>query len=179
VNPGENLYRIADLSRVWVQAEVFEQEAPLLRPGLEAEIRLPYSPGRSYRGRVDYIYPYLESATRTIRVRLVVPNPDFALRPEMYANVRFTIPQMEDHLVVPNEAILDTGERKIAFVSLGDGVFEPRELKTGLRTREYTVVLEGLEEGEPVVVSGNFLIDSESRLKAALAGMGAAGVHQH
>jgi membrane fusion protein, copper/silver efflux system len=179
VNPGENLYRIADLTRVWVQAEIFEQEAPLLRPGLEAEIRLPYMPGRSYRGRVDYIYPYLDPATRTIRVRLVVPNPDFALRPEMYAHVRFTVPQGGDHLVVPNEAILDTGERRIAFVSRGDGVFEPRELKVGLRTREHTVVLEGLKEGEPVVVSGNFLIDSESRLKAALAGMGAAGVHQH
>jgi membrane fusion protein, copper/silver efflux system len=179
VSPGENLYRIADLSKVWIQAEVFEQEAPLLRPGQEAEIRLPYSPGRSYRGKVDYIYPYLDPTTRTVRVRLVVPNPDLALRPEMYADVRFTIPQAGNHLVVPNEAILDTGERKITFVSLGEGVFEPRELKVGLRTREYTVVLEGLKEGEPVVVSGNFLIDSESRLKAALAGMGAAGVHQH
>jgi membrane fusion protein, copper/silver efflux system len=179
VNPGENLYRIADLSRVWIQAEVFEQEASLIRPGQEAEIRLPYAPGRTYRGRVDYIYPYLDPATRTIRVRLVVPNPELTLRPEMYADVRFTIPQDGDLLVVPNEAILDTGERQIAFVNLGDGVFEPRELKVGLRTREYTVVLEGLEEGEPVVVSGNFLIDSESRLKAALSGMGAGGVHQH
>jgi len=179
VPPGENLFRIADLSTVWVQAEVYEQEAPLLRPGLAAEIRLPYAPGRTYRGRVDYIYPYLNPDTRTIQVRLVVPNPDLTLKPEMYADVDFVIPQGAAELVVPNDAILDTGERQIAFVDLGDGVFEPRELEVGLRTRSHTVVRRGLEEGERVVVSGNFLIDSESRLQAALAGMGTAGAHQH
>jgi RND family efflux transporter MFP subunit len=180
LEPGENLYRIADLSRVWVQAEVYEDQLPLLKPDQEAEIEVSSLPGRPYRGRIDYIYPYLEAATRTVRVRVVVPNPDLSLRPEMYARITFRPESAGPLLTVPNEAILDTGERRIAFVARGEGTFEPRELTIGLRTRDYTVVLDGLAEGEEVVTSGNFLIDSESRLKAALSGMAAgAGGHKH
>lgn len=177
VPPGENLYRIADLSTVWVLAKVYEQDVSRVRPGLAARVTLPHGAGNSYEGRVDYVYPYLDPATRTVDVRIVVPNPDGSLRPEMYANVRFRGPAGSPSLVVPNEAILDTGERRIAFVRHPAGTFEPRELTVGLRTREFTQVLAGLSEGEEVVTSGNFLIDSESRLKAALSGMG--GGHKH
>lgn len=180
VAAGENLYQIADLSTVWVMAEIYEYQAPLIRKGQEVLIRVSYEPGRSFHGRVDYVYPYLDPATRTIRVRIVAPNPGLTLRPEMYASVTFRVEEAQPELVVPNEAILDTGERLIAFVRRDEGTFEPRELRAGLRTREFTIVLEGLEEGEDVVTSGNFLIDSESRLKAALEGMSAgAPGHRH
>jgi len=175
VAAGENLFRVADLSSVWILADVYESQVSRLKPGQRATITISYQPGRSFEGRIDTIYPFLDAASRTIRVRLVVPNPGLALRPEMYANVRFDIPGGRGEIVVPNEAILDTGERQIAFVSRGEGTFEPRELKIGERTRDVTVVLHGLSEGEEVVTSGNFLIDSESRLKAALAGMTQGG----
>ncbi len=172
IAPGQNLFRVADLSRVWILAEVYESQATSLQRGQRAEVAISYLPGRSLDAKVDHIYPYLDPATRTVRVRLVVPNPDGALRPEMYARVRFHGAAGGEVVAVPNEAVLDTGERKIAFVSRGDGTFEPRELLTGVRTRDHTEVREGLIEGEMVVTSGNFLIDSESRLKAALAAMG-------
>ncbi len=180
IAPGENLYRVADLARVWVLAEVYEYQAPLIRPGQEARIILSYVPGRTYQGRVDYVYPYLDPASRTLRVRIVVPNEDGTLRPEMFASVTFRVEDAGPVLAVPNEAILDTGERRIAFVKQDEGTFEPRELVVGQRTREYTAILEGLSEGEEIVTSGNFLIDSESRLKAALSGMApAGGGHRH
>jgi RND family efflux transporter MFP subunit len=161
--------------------EVFESQVTRIRKGMAADIQISNLPGQSLVGKVDYIYPYLDPKTRTVRVRIVVPNKDLALRPEMYATVGFQVPAGEPVLAVPNEAILDTGERRIAFVSRGEGTFEPREVTIGLRTRDDSVVLAGLTEGEAVVISGNFLIDSESRLKAALASMGsgAAAGHQH
>ncbi|HXH27490.1 MAG TPA: efflux RND transporter periplasmic adaptor subunit, partial [Candidatus Polarisedimenticolia bacterium] len=171
VAPGEDLYRIADLRRVWVLGKVYEYQLPSIRTGQAATITLSYLPGRTFRGRVDYLYPYLDPVTRTADVRIVVDNDKLELRPEMWASVRIEVPSGSPALVVPNEAILDTGERQIAFVKRGDGIFEPRELKLGLRTRDVSEVLEGLAEGESVVTSGTFLIDSESRLKSALEGM--------
>ncbi len=180
VAPGENLYRIADLSTVWILAEVYESQAPLIRKGQEVQVGVSYEPGLTFSARVDHVYPYLDPTTRTIRVRVVTPNPDLKLRPEMYVKAVFRIEERETPLVVPNEALLDTGERLIAFVRRDEGTFEPREIRAGLRTGEYTAVIEGLLEGEEVVTSGNFLIDSESRLRAALEGMAAAaGGHRH
>ncbi len=174
ITPETELFRIADLSTVWVNADIYEYELPLVQIGQEARVTLSYYPGETIRGRVVYVYPYLNGETRTARVRVEVPNPDGKLKPQMYANLELTI-DLGEPLVVPDEAILDSGAQKTAFVAYEDGRFEPRELQLGPRVDSYVAVLSGLQEGEKVVVSGNYLIDSESRLKSALAGMG----HQH
>lgn len=174
ITPETELFRIADLSTVWVNADIYEYELPLVQLDQEARVTLSYYPSETFRGRVVYIYPYLNGETRTARVRVEFPNPGGKLKPQMYANLDLTI-DLGEPLVVPEEAVLDSGAQKTAFVAHEDGRFEPRELQIGPRVDSYVAVLSGLREGENVVVSGNYLIDSESRLKAALAGMG----HQH
>lgn len=170
VEPGMNLYKIADISRVWIDAAIYEYEVPLIKLGQEAAVDLSYAPGEILRGKVSYIYPYLDEKTRTVRVRLEFPNPHAALKPGMYADVVLKA-EGGEALAVPQTAVLDTGSRKLVFVSRGDGRFDPREIKTGYLASGYYQVLEGLKPGEKVVTSANFLIDSESQLSTAVGQM--------
>jgi multidrug efflux pump subunit AcrA (membrane-fusion protein) len=170
IEPEMNLLDIADLSRVWVVASVHEYEAPFVRRGQEATMTLPYLPGKAFEGRVSFVYPVLDAATRTAQVRIELPNPDLALKPGMYADVTLTA-DLGERTAVPASAVMDTGVRSIAFVDKGDGYFEPRELEIGLRSPDSYEVLRGLEPGESVLTSANFFVDSESKLEAALAAM--------
>jgi len=177
---GENLYKIADLSRVWILGEIYEYELPFLKTGQEANISLSYYPGESFGGKIIYIYPYLNPATRTNQVRIEVANPGLKLKPEMYANLDIRV-DYGTKLTVPTDAVLDAGQTKIVFVAKSDGYFEPREVKIGVRGQDIVEVLSGVSDGESVVTSANFLVDSESSLKAALSRMvkTTAGEHKH
>lgn len=168
VEAGETLYRIAGLDSVWIEAEVYESEVPQVRVGQTAEVTLPYLPGRTFEGRIDYVYPYLEGGTRTGRVRVALANPDLALKPDMYANVVLRSDRGE-RLVVPEEAVIYAGPRRLVFLDLGEGRLQPREIEIGVANAEGFEVLSGLEPGDVVVTSGNFLIAAESRLKSAAA----------
>ena len=170
VTPETDLYDIADLSTIWVYVDIYEYEAPFVRIGQPASMELSYFPGKTYRGRVAYVYPTLDPKTRTIKVRLEFPNPNFALKPEMYADVQLTI-DYGMQIVVPSEAVLNSGTRQVVFIAKPGGYFEPREIKVGDRFDGQYAVLAGLKPGEKIVASGNFLIDSESRLGTALQGM--------
>ncbi|HWN71419.1 MAG TPA: efflux RND transporter periplasmic adaptor subunit, partial [Haliangium sp.] len=163
---GERLFRIAPLHKVWVQADVYEQDLPHVRVGQKAEITFPYLPGKKYEDRIAYIYPALEGMTRTARVRIELPNQELALKPDMYADVRLQIDAGE-RLQVPESAVIYTGPRRLVFVDLGDGRLEPREVSLGLRAEGAYEVLDGLSEGERVVTGGNFLIAAESRIRSA------------
>ncbi len=171
VEPATELYRVADLSRVWVLAEVYEYELPWIREGDEAEITIASLPGERFTGRISYIYPYFENKTRTVRVRLELDNPDGLLRPATFANVTIAAGALEDALLVPSEAIVRTGKREIVFVVREPGKFEPREVVPGLSADGMTQILEGVKAGEEVVTSAQFLIDSESKLREATAKM--------
>ncbi len=172
IGPETQIYTLVDLSQVWIIADVYESDAALVRVGQEATISASYLPGRKIRARVTYILPQVDPDTRTLKVRLEAPNPGLVLKPEMYVDVDFIVPQ-GSRLVVPAEAVLDAGVRKIVFVDLGDGYFEPRNVATGLRLGDRIEILEGLKEGERIVVSGNFLLNSESQLKWPNAGAAA------
>ncbi|HEX5065101.1 MAG TPA: efflux RND transporter periplasmic adaptor subunit [Myxococcota bacterium] len=165
--PGQRLYRIAPLSRVWVEAEVYELEMAAVAPGQRAQIELPSLPGRSFEAKVAYVFPTLDPATRTVRVRLELPNPALELRPGMQANVQLFVDRGE-RLLVPQSALLEAGTRTFVFRSLGDGRFRPQQVETGMRSGEEVELLSGLEAGDEIVASGTFLIASESRLRAAL-----------
>ena len=169
VMPDTVLYNIADLSTVWVVADVFEYEADAVRIGQPAVLTLAYMPGRTFRGRVSYILPTIDPATRTVKVRIEFPNPEFLLKPEMYGEVEFQTGGTR-RLVVPQTAVLNSGDRQTVFVDRGNGYFEPRDVKTGAQNSGRTEILSGLRAGERIVISGNFLIDSESQLKTALGG---------
>ncbi len=175
VMPQTELYRIADLSRVWVYVDVYEDDLAWVREGDAAEMRLAALPGRVFQGKVATIYPYLEAKTRTARVRLEFANPDLALKPEMYANVVLHASRQVDAVTVPAEAIVRSGARELVFVVRGPGRFAPREVKPGVSADGRTQILQGLEPGEEVVVSAQFLIDSESKLREAVAKMLDAG----
>jgi RND family efflux transporter MFP subunit len=164
--PETELYTVVDLSRVWVLASIFEYQAPLVHVGQAAVVSLPYGGGRSWSARVSYLQPQVDAQTRTIQVRIELPNPGLALKPEMFVNVELRSPGAA-LLTVPAEAVLDTGLKKTIFVDLGNGHFEPREVETGERIGDRVAVLKGLVAGERLVVSGNFLMNSESQLKAA------------
>jgi len=174
IEPGTKLLDIAELSRVWVLADIYEYELPFVQLGQPATMTLSYLPGRTFEGRISFIYPTLSEATRTVKVRLEFPNPDFALKPEMYAQVEIHA-DLGDRLTVPESAVISTGTRDIVFVDRDAGYFAPREIKVGIRLPDRFEVLDGLAEGEQVLTSGNFLVDSESKLKAALAAAG----HSH
>ncbi len=172
VMPETELYTITDLSRIWVLASVFEYQMPSVHMGQLATVSLPYAGGRSLEARVSYIQPQVDLATRTMQVRLDLPNPDIALKPEMFVNVELSSPQPR-RLVVPAEAVLDTGVKKVVFVDRGNGYFEPRDVTAGERMGDRIQVLSGLRAGERIVISGNFLINSESQLESAAQGMAA------
>lgn len=173
VTPETDLYEIADLSTIWVYVDVFEYEAPYVHVGQTAQMQLSYFPGKSYRGKVTYIYPTLDPKTRTIKVRLEFPNPGYELKPDMYADVQLNV-DYGTQTLVPSEAVLNSGTRQVVFIAKGDGYFEPRDIKIGDQFDGQTVVLAGLKPGEKIVASGNFLIDSESRLGAAMQQMSAS-----
>lgn len=170
VNPDTELYTVADLSSVWVNADVYEYEALYVHLGQRATMRLSYSQGKSYTGQVTYVYPTVDPQTRTVKVRLEFPNPNFDLKPQMFADVELNL-DYGTKVLVPAEAVLDSGSRQTVFVAKGDGYFEPRDIKVGPRVDGKLVVLSGLKPGETIVTSGNFLVDSESRLNAATGDM--------
>lgn len=172
VKEGELQYEIVDLSTVWVDVDVYEYELPWVRRGMAAEMDLAYIPGKRFRGKVLFIYPYLEPKTRTARLRLEFSNPGYQLKPGMYANIYLKSVIAKSGLVIPQEAVIDSGVRKRVFVSRGQGKFEARDVTLGVEGGDYLFeVIDGLEEGEQIVVSGQFMLDSESRLKEAVAKM--------
>ncbi len=168
--PGEMLYQIADLSSVWVIAEVFEQDIGRVRVGQRALLRFDAYPSETFEGLVTYVYPTLRAETRAAQVRIELPNPRGRIKPAMYAQVELPAAGREV-LAVPNSAVIDSGTRRVVLVDLGEGRFEPRDVKLGARGDQFVAVLDGVKEGERVVVAANFLIDAEANLKAALAGM--------
>jgi len=172
VDPGMQLFRIADLSTVWVMVTLYEYQIPYVQVGQKAIMSLTYVPGQTFEGKVTYVYPYLNQELRQVKVRLEFPNPDLLLKPGMFANVEIQSTLAHGRLLVPREAVLDTGERQVAFVSLGEGRFLPRNVKLGVDAEGGMVeVLEGLKAGDIVVVSGQFLLDSEANIREALAKM--------
>lgn len=166
VQPGQTLFRIAGLDTVWVEADVYESELALVRVGQPAEVTFPHLAGKTLRGRVGFVDPFLSGGTRTAKVRIELPNPGLELKPEMYANVVLRSDEGE-HVMVPEEAVIYAGPRRLVFVDLGEGRLEPREIEVGAKAGDAYAVLSGLEPGEVVVTSGNFLIAAESRLKSA------------
>lgn len=175
VEPQTKVYAIADLSAVWVHAEIYEYEVPFVRVGQSATLTLDAYPGESFHGQVTYIYPYMNKEARTLKVRLEFPNPGLRLKPEMYGTVVIRVDRGRK-LAVPDQAVLDSGIRKIVFVAKGKGLFEPRQVTLGPKVGSYYEVIEGLVEGERIVTSGTFLLDSESKLMASTSMMGALGM---
>ncbi len=166
---GTELFQIADLSRVWILADVFEHEAQYFKSGAKAKVHLPHQK-RTYQATVSEVLPIFDATTRTLKVRLETDNPEFVLRPDMFVDVELPITSPPT-LTVPADAVLDSGLKKTVFVDHGDGFFEPREVETGWRLGNRVEIIKGLQSGERIVVSGNFMIDSESRLELAAAGM--------
>lgn len=166
---GDPLYRIADLSTVWLIADVYEQDLGAVQVGQNAKIAVNAYPGATFGGKVDFVYPTVMRDTRTGKVRIVIENADGRLKTDMYANVEFgTSAGGGEVLAVPSTAVIDSGARQVVLVERGAGTYEPREVKLGARADDFYEVRKGVTEGERVVVSANFLIDAESNLKAAL-----------
>jgi Cu(I)/Ag(I) efflux system membrane fusion protein/cobalt-zinc-cadmium efflux system membrane fusion protein len=170
--PGKRMYKIADLSTVWVDVEIYEYDLPWISEGMTAEMELPYTPGKSFHGKVLYIYPYLNPQTRTAKLRLEFPNPNYELKLDMYANVYLKSTLAQDSVVIPQESVIRSGVRNLVFVSQGKGRFEPREVQLGMEGNDNQYqVLKGLREGEEIVISAQFMLDSESRLREAIEKM--------
>ncbi len=170
--PGEMLYQVTDLSSVWVVADVFEQDIGLVKTGAKAQVKINAYPDKVFEGKIAYVYPTLKADTRTVQVRIEISNPGMLLKPSMFAQIELPVSGKKEVLVIPDSAVIDSGTRRIVLVQLKEGRFEPREVKTGARSDNYMEVLEGVKEGEQVVVAANFLIDAESNLKAVVGGMG-------
>jgi Cu(I)/Ag(I) efflux system membrane fusion protein len=167
VKPGDNLVEVADLSVVWLWAELYENEISAVKPGAEVGVTAASFPGEKFHGRIAVINPFLDEMKRTLKVRIDIPNPDFILRPSMYANAELSI-NLGEALVIPTSAVMPTGERNIVFVDKGAGRIEPRVVQLGPRSADRVAVTTGLTSGERVVSSANFLIDAESRVQGAL-----------
>ena len=177
--PGDTLYQIADLSQVWMLADVFEQDLGMVHSGQLATVRIDAYPGKVFNGEVAFIYPSITPETRTAIVRIMLPNPEKLLKPAMYARVEFASMHSKNKvLTVPDSAVLDTGTRRVVLVERGTGLYEPRTVKLGFHADGYAEVLGGLQPGEAVVVKANFLIDAESNFKSAISGFGAIA-HEH
>jgi RND family efflux transporter MFP subunit len=169
VKAGMPALEVADLSTIWVDADIYQYELPWIKVGQPVTMTLDYLPGESFQGRIDYIYPYMKEATRTARVRLRFPNPGLKLKPEMFAQVRIESPVIHNAVVIPSDAVLDTGTKQHVFIALGKGRFEPREVKLGVLGNDgMREVLSGLKGGEEVVTSAQFMLDSESRFREAV-----------
>ena len=170
--PGEALYQVTDLSSVWVMADVFEQDIAFVRPGAKAAVKINAYPEQNFAGTITYIYPTMNAETRTVPVRIELSNAHQLLKPKMFAQVELRVGAQTPVLTVPDSAVIDSGTRRVVLVQLAEGRFEPREVQLGARSDNYVEVLEGVREGEQVVIAANFLIDAESNLKAALGGLG-------
>jgi membrane fusion protein, copper/silver efflux system len=164
VMPGEKLFDVADLSQLWLVADIYEYELSAVRVGQPVKITLSYFPGREWFSRIDYISPVFAADTRTAKVRLTLPNPDGQLKPQMFTDVEIRI-DLGRKLMIPDSAVIDTGRGQVVYVDRGGGAFEPREVQPGLRADGAVEVRRGLKAGEKVAVSANFLIDSEAQLK--------------
>ena len=171
ITPDTELYTITDLSRVWIMADVFEAEASLVRPNQSVSITSSYGPSSVLRGRVDYIQPQVDPTTRTLKIRINAENPHMTLRPDMFVEVNFSI-ALPQHITVPADAVLDSGLKKTVFVDRGNGYLEPREVEIGEHLGDRIEILRGLKPDERIVISGTFLVDSESQMKSAASGMG-------
>ncbi len=172
VDMGSELYKIADLSTVWIQAQIYEYELPYIKMGQTARIELSYFPGEMFEGKISYIYPYINEMTRDIKVRIELPNPDLAFKPQMYANVTIASDLPGKRLVIPEEAVIHTGKRDIVFVDAGGGKYSPREVITGVSGEGNVVeIKQGLMPDEMVVVSAQFMLDSESKTQEAIQKM--------
>lgn len=171
VTPATEIYVIADLSKVWVYAAIYEYELPWVKEGDSVEMQLAGIPGKTFKGHLSFIFPYAEAKTRTIKVRLVFDNPDLLLKPEMFADVTIYAGKQVNAVVIPSEAVIRSGSRNQVFVVRAPGKFEPRLVTLGLASDGKVAVLEGVKVGEEIVTSGQFLIDSESKLREATAKM--------
>ncbi len=169
--PGQTLFRIADISTVWIMADVPEYDLSAVRVGDKASVRVRSLPGEVFEGKVGLVYPEIQGQTRTAKVRIELPNPDGLLLANMYAQVEIATGSSDPVVTVPNSAVIDTGDRQVVIVDRGEGSFEPRDVKIGMRGEGMTEIMEGIAEGDRVVVSANFLIDAESNLKAALSAL--------
>jgi RND family efflux transporter MFP subunit len=176
VTPGMNLYKLADLSTIWVEVEIFENQAPWIKVGQSAEIALPYEPVRRRRGRVRYIYPFFNNETRTMKASIELPNPGGRLKADMYVDVTIEAPSVKNVITVPEESVILSGTRNIVVLDRGNGTFEVREVQLGVNGNGLWEVTEGINEGDRIVVSSQFLIDSESNLQEAIRKMVA---HRH
>jgi Cu(I)/Ag(I) efflux system membrane fusion protein len=171
VTPTTEIYMIADLRKIWVYADIYEYELPWVKKGDAVEIQLAGIPGKTFSGHLAYIYPYADAQTRTIKVRLVFDNPDLLLKPDMFAEVTIYADAQKDVLVIPAEAVIRSGTRKQVFIVREPGKFEPRLVILGLESSGKVAVIKGVQAGEEVVTSAQFLIDSESKLREATAKM--------
>jgi Cu(I)/Ag(I) efflux system membrane fusion protein len=171
VRPGMNLYKVADLSTIWVEVDIFENQVSWMRVGQKATIELPYQPGKTYTGTVKYLYPYFDKKTRTMKVSIELSNPGHKLRAEMYANVTLEMPSVQDVLAVPEEAVIHSGQRNVVVLDRGNGTFQVKEVTLGVNGDGVWEVKQGLEEGDSIVTSAQFLIDSESNLQEAIQKM--------
>jgi Cu(I)/Ag(I) efflux system membrane fusion protein len=178
VSPGDVLFRIADHSHVWAMVDVAERDLAAVADGQAVTVRARSYPNRTFTGKVALVYPHLNPATRTVRVRIELPNVDHLLLPDMYAEAEIDTGTGQQVLAVPDSAIIDSGERQVVIIDKGDGRFEPRKVQLGRRGTGYVEIKDGLAEGDAVVISANFLIDAESNLKAALRGLSDAGAPQ-
>jgi Cu(I)/Ag(I) efflux system membrane fusion protein len=176
--PGDVLFRLADHSVVWAMVDVAERDLAAVTEGQPVVVRARSYPDRVFPGKVALVFPHLNPATRTVRVRIELANEDHALRPDMYAEAEIDTGSGTPLLAVPDSAVIDSGERQIVIVDKGEGRFEPRSVQLGRRGKGYVEIREGVKEGEAVVTSANFLIDAESNLKAALKGLSDAGARQ-
>lgn len=175
--PGESLFQIADLSSVWVLVNVFEQDLRLVHTGQTATVSLAAYPGRQFSGKVTFVYPTVQPETRTARIRIELPNEAGLLRPDLYGTVEIMAGEALATISIPETAVLDSGSRRVVLIERGGGAFEPREVELGARGDGYVEVRKGVSNGERVVVDGNFLIDAESNLKAALGVLGGHAAH--
>jgi len=171
VKPALNVMSLGDLSSVWLLVEIFERQAAWVNVGQDAEVRLSYLPGQLWRGKVEYIYPDLDAKSRTLKVRMRFDNPDEGLKPNMYANVRIFGGPRENIIVIPVEGLIRTGREQRVIVDLGDGRFQARDVVAGIESGDYVEILRGIDAGERIVVSGQFLIDSEASMRASLKRM--------
>ncbi len=169
VNVGDPLFNVADLSTVWVEVEVYENEFPNIRIGQPVDIISQSYPGRTFRGKVAFIYPFLDPKTRTVKVRVEIPNPGLKLKPDMFVNATVKVP-LGSSVVVPVSAVMDTGQRQVVWVEMKPGMFEPRNVKAGTRSGDNVQIISGLKAGEKVASSGGYLIDSEAQLKGGGGG---------
>jgi len=167
ITPEMELYRITDLSRLWIIVTLYEYDVAVISEGDEAVISLPYDPEKSFTGKISYIYPEIEEETRTAKARIEIDNPEQRFKPGMFANVEMK-KNLGESVVVPDDAVLDTGTRSIVFVKTDVSHFEPREVKVGPRVEDNFIILSGLDGGEDIVVSAHFLIDAESKFQAAI-----------